>query len=130
LILSSIIGSLILMVLGLTKEFWVALPLLALWALLSSAGTPVRQAYLNDMIASKQRATVLSFDSLMGNSGGVAVQPLLGRSADLYGYPASLVIGGIIELIAVPFLLSSRRQGHRADEASDYPSADKETRAS
>ena len=129
LILSSIIGSLILMVLGLTKEFWVALPLLALWALLSSAGTPVRQAYLNDMIASKQRATVLSFDSLMGNSGGVAVQPLLGRSADLYGYPASLVIGGIIELIAVPFLLSSRRQGHRADEASDFPSADKETRA-
>ena len=36
---------------------------------------PVRQAYLNDMIASKQRATVLSFDSLMGSSGGVVVQP-------------------------------------------------------
>ena len=79
-----------------------------------SAAMPVRQAYLNDMIASKQRATVLSFDSLMGSSGGVVVQPLLGRAADVYGYPASLAIGGVIELIAVPFLLASRRQRARA----------------
>ena len=92
--------------------------LLALWALISSAGIPVRQAYLNDMIASKQRATVLSFDSLMGSSGGVVVQPLLGRAADVYGYPASLAIGGVIELIAVPFLLASRRQHHQADQVS------------
>ncbi|HSN37838.1 MAG TPA: MFS transporter [Arthrobacter sp.] len=130
LILCSSIGSLILVVLGFTRVFWVALVLLAIWALVSSAGTPVRQAYLNDMIASKQRATVLSFDSLMGNTGGVAVQPLLGRSADLYGYPASLAIGGVIELIALPFLLSSRRQRHPADRASDSASADKEPRRS
>ena len=130
LILCGIIGSLILVVLGFTRVFWVALVLLAIWALVSSAGTPVRQAYLNDMIASKQRATVLSFDSLMGNTGGVAVQPLLGRSADLYGYPASLAVGGVIELIAMPFLLSSRRQRHPADQASDSASADKEPRRS
>ena len=73
----------------------------------------MRQAYLNDMIPSKQRATVLSFDSLMGSSGGVVVQPVLGRAADVYGYPASLAIGGVIELIAVPFLLASRRQHPR-----------------
>jgi MFS family permease len=91
---------------------------LALWALVSSSGIPVRQAYLNDMIASKQRATVLSFDSLMGSSGGVVVQPLLGRAADLYGYAASLAIGGVIELAAVPFLLASRRQRHQADQAN------------
>jgi hypothetical protein len=78
----------------------------------------VRQAYLNDMIASKQRATVLSFDSLMGSSGGVVVQPLLGRAADVYGYPASLAISGVIELIAVPFLLASRRQHSKADQAN------------
>ena len=98
--------------------FWVALVLLALWALVAAAGTPVRQAYLNDMIASKQRATVLSFDSLMGSSGGVVVQPLLGRAADVYGYPASVAFGGVIELIAVPFLLASRRQRPPADLAS------------
>ena len=47
---------------------------------------PVRQAYLNDMIPSKQRATVLSFDSLFGSLGGVFIQPALGRSADIWGY--------------------------------------------
>lgn len=119
LILSSIVGTVILVVLAFTRVFWVALVLLALWAMVASAGTPVRQAYLNDMIDSKQRATVLSFDSLMGSTGGVVVQPLLGRAADLYGYAASLAIGGVVELIAVPFLLASRRQRSRADEYSD-----------
>jgi MFS family permease len=118
LILSSLGSSVILVVLGFTRVFWVALVLLALWALVASAGTPVRQAYLNDMIPSRQRATVLSFDSLMGSSGGVVVQPALGRAADVYGYPASLAISGVIELIAVPFLLASRRQLAPADQAN------------
>jgi len=118
LILSGAASALILVVIGFTHVFWLALVLLAVWALVSSAHLPVRQAYLNDMIASKQRATVLSFDSLMGSSGGVVVQPLLGRAADVYGYAASLTTGGLIELIAVPFLLASRRQNHQADQAN------------
>jgi MFS family permease len=118
LILTGVIGGAILLALGFTRLFWVALVLLALWAVMGSAALPVRQAYVNDMIPSKQRATVLSFDSLMGSSGGVVVQPLLGRSADLYGYPASLAIAGAIELLAVPFLLASRRQAPVADRAT------------
>ncbi|MCX2749039.1 MFS transporter [Arthrobacter sp. MI7-26] len=118
LILSGVVGALILVVLGITQVFWAALVLLTLWAMVESAGTPVRQAYLNDMIPSKQRATVLSFDSLMGSSGGVVVQPLLGRAADVYGYSTSLAMSGVIELIAVPFLLASRRRGSLADQAN------------
>lgn len=118
LILSGVASALILVVLGFTQVFWVALVLLTLWAMVASAGTPVRQAYVNDMIPSKQRATVLSFDSLMGSSGGVVVQPLLGRAADVYGYSASLAMSGVIQLIAVPFLLASRRQGSQADRAN------------
>ncbi|HEY9477679.1 MAG TPA: MFS transporter, partial [Microbacteriaceae bacterium] len=71
--------------------------------------------YLNDMIPSKQRATVLSFDSLFGSLGGVGIQPALGRAADLWGYGTSLVIGGAIELIGVPLLVASRRQHEPAD---------------
>ncbi|MCE3243904.1 MAG: transporter [Arthrobacter sp.] len=118
LMLSSSLSAAILLALGFIQVFWAALVLLALWALVAAAGTPVRQAYLNDMIASKQRATVLSFDSLMGSSGGVVVQPALGRAADVYGYPASLAVSGLIELMAVPFLLASRQQRHRADDFS------------
>jgi hypothetical protein len=61
---------------------------------------------------------VLSFDSLMGSSGGVFIQPALGRAADVYSYATSLVIGGVIELLAVPFLLLSRREGSPADTAT------------
>ena len=118
LILSGVVSASILVVLGFTGVFWVALALLTFWAMVASAATPVRQAYVNDMIPSKQRATVLSFDSLMGSSGGVVVQPLLGRAADVYGYSTSLAVSGVIELIAVPFLLASRRQRSLADQAN------------
>ncbi|HET7781172.1 MFS transporter [Pseudarthrobacter sp. GA104] len=123
LIATNVASALILVVLMFTSVFWLALVLLALWAIVSSAGTPVRQAYLNDMIASKQRATVLSFDSLMGSAGGVVVQPLLGRAADLYGYPASLAVGGAVQLIAAPFILLSRRQRSPADVATGVAAA-------
>jgi MFS family permease len=115
LVVTSGLGGLILVALGFTRLFWVALLLLTLWALVTAAATPVRQAYLNDMISSKQRATVLSFDSLMGSSGGIVVQPLMGRTADIYGYPLSLAFSGVIELFAVPFLLASRRRRSPAD---------------
>jgi MFS family permease len=117
LVVTSGMGGLILAALGFTRLFWVALLLLTLWALVTAAATPVRQAYLNDMISSKQRATVLSFDSLMGSSGGIVVQPLMGRAADVYGYPLSLAMSGVIELFAVPFLLASRRRRSPADTA-------------
>lgn len=123
LIVGSSVSALILMALGFTRVFWVALLLLVLWALVSAAGTPVRQAYLNDMIASKQRATVLSFDSLMGSSGGIVVQPLLGRTADVYGYPVTLALSGVIGAVAVPFLLASRRRRSPADTASSETEA-------
>ena len=58
---------------------------------------------------------MLSFDSLMGNLGGIGVQPALGRVADLRGYGASYLVGAAIQVCAVPFLLLSRRERHPAD---------------
>lgn len=114
-LVASVTSSVVLVVLGVNSVFWLAVLLLVLWGFVFAVAGPVRQAYLNDMIASKQRATVLSFDSLFGSLGGVVIQPGLGRAADLGGYGMSLVIGGLVELIGVPFLLASRRQRDRAD---------------
>ena len=108
----------VLAAIGLTGNFWAALFLLTVWALLFAAEMPIRQAYLNDMIPSRQRATVLSFDSLMGNTGGVVIQPVLGKVADVYSYSTSLVAGALIQLVAAPFLLMSRREGAPADRAT------------
>jgi len=83
-----------LVVLGVSSLFWLAIVFLVVWGFVVAVAEPVRQGYLNDMIPLKQRATVLSFDSLFGSLGGVFIQPALGRSADLGGYGTSLVIGG------------------------------------
>jgi MFS family permease len=112
---ASLVSIVILVALGVTSLFWLAVAFLVIWGFVFAVAGPVRQAYLNDMIPSKQRATVLSFDSLFGSLGGVFVQPALGRAADLWGYGTSLVIGGAVELIGIPFLFASRRQKDPAD---------------
>lgn len=108
---------------GLFRNFWVALALIVVWGLLFAAATPIRQAYLNGLIPSQQRATILSFDSLMGSSGGVVAQPVLGRTADVWGYPASYLVSGILSALAIPFVAKARSQKAPADFAVEAPSA-------
>jgi MFS family permease len=115
LLLSVAGASALLVALGWTNTFGLALAVVIAWSILNSAALPIRQAYVNDMIPSKQRATVLSFDSLMGSSGGIVIQPILGRAADAQGYGASLAIGGVIQLAALPCIVASRRRAGKAD---------------
>jgi MFS family permease len=117
LVLGTVVTSVVLLLLGLVDSFWLALALLAVSGLLFAAQMPIRQAYLNDMIPSQQRATVLSFDSLMGSSGGVVIQPVLGKTADVWSYGTSFVVASAFQLMAVPFLLLSRRERAVADVA-------------
>jgi len=115
LLLSAALTVALLLSLGLTADFWVALALLTVWGIASSIDDPIRRAYLNDLIPARQRATVLSFESLMGNVGGIAIQPALGRAADASTYALSLVVSGVISAVALPFLALSRAQRARAD---------------
>ncbi|HET6778768.1 MAG TPA: MFS transporter [Gemmatimonadales bacterium] len=101
--------------LGLTSSFPVAIGLLIIWGLTFSIRMPIRQTYLNGIIPSQQRATVLSFDNLMVSAGGVIAQPALGRVADLSGYPLAYVVSAGIQLTALPFLLLARREKASSD---------------
>ena len=78
--------------------------LIVVWGLLFAASMPIRQTYMNGLIPSRQRATILSFDSLMSSAGGVWAQPVLGRAADVWGYAPSYLIGAGISALALPFL--------------------------
>jgi MFS family permease len=100
---------------GLVPRFWIVTGLLVLWGLMFAALTPVRQAYLNKLIPSKERATVLSFDSLLGSSGAVVAQPILGRVADIWAYPASYICCAVIQALALPFVFLARREQVEAD---------------
>jgi MFS family permease len=100
---------------GIVESFWAVIGLTAVWGLLFAAARPIRQAYINGLIPSRQRATILSFDSLMASSGGVWTQPVLGRAADVWGYGPSYLMSAGISALALPFLVRSRRQNAPAD---------------
>jgi MFS family permease len=103
----------------LTSSFPVAVALLVVWGLTFSIGMPIRQAYINGIIPTQQRATVLSFDSMMSSAGGVVAQPALGRVADLFGYSRAYVVSGAIQLAAVPFLALARREKAASDRIEE-----------
>jgi MFS family permease len=100
---------------GVVDSFWGVIGLIVVWGLLFAASFPIRQTYINGLIPSRQRATILSFDSMMDSTGGVWAQPVLGRAADAWGYGPSYVMGAAISAVALPFLVLSRRQNAPAD---------------
>jgi len=116
--LMTVASTALLIMLFFIHNFIIALSLIFVWGLIFAAVLPVRQSYLNGMIPSKQRATVLSFDSMMSNLGGIVIQPGLARIADISSYGASFLVGGIFQLLALPMLLRSRSFGHKADKTS------------
>ena len=109
------LSCLILVIVGLVPNFWLAITLLVFWGLMFAAATPVRQSYLNALIPSQQRATVLSFDSLFGSAGGVVIQPALGKAADVWGYPISYILSGGFQALSLPFTWLARRENTDAD---------------
>ena len=109
------LGVVALGLIGVLESFGTVVGLIVVWALLAAASMPIRQTYINGMIPSPQRATILSFDSLMESSGGVWAQPLLGRAADVWGYAPSYLLGAGISALALPFLFLSRRENAPAD---------------
>ncbi len=111
----------LLALLGVTRSFWVAIALLVLWALAFAAVMPIRQAYMNGLIPSEQRATVLSFDNMLSSGGGVVVQPALGRAADAWSYPTSYLVGAAVQLLGAPLVALARRERLSSDWVEDLP---------
>jgi MFS family permease len=115
LLLTASIAVVTLALIGSIDNFYAVIGLIVVWALLSSASRPIRQTYLNGLIPSTERASILSFDSMMASLGGVGIQPALGRTADVWGYGSSYVVGAAISAVSIPFLLLSRKENAPAD---------------
>ncbi|MGH2429181.1 MAG: MFS transporter [Candidatus Limnocylindria bacterium] len=115
LILAGGLSVVMLALIGLTTSFVLALVLLTVWCMVAAIEEPMRRAFINGIIPSGQRATVLSFDSLMGSAGGVVAQPALGRTADVFGYGTSYVAAAAIQALAVPFAILARRENAASD---------------
>jgi MFS family permease len=109
LLVGSASSAVALALMGIVPIFWVVLVLLTVWSIVFAATGPIRQSYINGLIPSEQRATVLSSDNLLSSSGGVVFQPALGKVADVWGYPASYIVSAAIQFLALPFIVLALR---------------------
>lgn len=100
---------------GLAPTFWLAFPsFLIVMAALGVIG-PVKQAYLHQVVPTEHRATVVSFDSMVGNAGGIVGQTGLGALSRSVSISSGYVVGGAATVIALPLFWALRRMGRPAD---------------
>jgi MFS family permease len=85
---------------GAVRAFWITVPLFLLGAVASGVRQPVRQTYLHRSIPTSERATLVSFDSLVGSLGSVGGQTGLGYLSQERSIPAGFVVGGLFTLLA------------------------------
>jgi MFS family permease len=104
-----------LVLIALAGNFWIVLVVLSVWSIVFSATGPIRQAYMNGIVPSAQRATVLSADNMLTSVGGVVCQPGLGKVADVWGYPLSYLGSAAFQIIALPFIILAKREKAKSD---------------
>jgi len=114
-VIATVISVAALAAIAIFNNFYLVLAVFAVWSLIFAATTPIRQSYLNELLPSQQRATILSTDNMLASAGGVFAQPILGKTADIYGYPASYVGSAIFQFFALPFLALAWREKARSD---------------
>ena len=115
-IFGTALGVIALALIGLLTNFYLVVAIFSLWSVFWAANIPIRQSYINEILPSQQRATILSCDNMLASAGGVVAQPILGKTADVYGYPASYVGSAICQFLALPFIVLARRENSDSDE--------------
>jgi MFS family permease len=100
---------------GLATSFWFALAALLLVTASMGVTGPVRSAYLHQVVPSQQRATVVSFDSMVSSAGGIGGQVGLGALGEARSVASAFVVGGMATAAALPLLGRLRRLGGSAD---------------
>lgn len=100
---------------GLVRSFWPAVALLSLAGIAIGLETPVRSAFFHQVVPTQQRATVLSFDSMITGGGSVGGQIGLGFLAERQGFSAGYMVSGAVTVVSIPLLWLMRRRRDEAD---------------
>jgi MFS family permease len=100
---------------GLTSSFWFAVASFLVVMVSFGVIVPVKQAYLHNVVPSEHRATVVSFDSMVGSAGSIGGQTGLGALSRAQSIASGYVVGGAVTLIALPVFARLRRLRRPAD---------------
>jgi MFS family permease len=101
---------------GAIQFFWIAVPLFLAGAVAMGLLGPVKQTYLHQIIPTEQRATLVSFDSLVGSVGSVGGQAGLGYLSQVQSIPLGFVVGGLSTIVAIPAFARLRGLAQEADQ--------------
>jgi hypothetical protein len=104
------------LVIGLVHEFWVVAPCFLL--LIATAGVtgPLRSTSIHKLVSKENRASVLSFDSMVSSGGSMVGQSGLGWLSRAVSIPAGFVVGGLFSLVGLPVLWALRRLNDDSDK--------------
>ena len=100
---------------GLAGSFWLAVALYLVVMVCMGVWRPVRQAYIHQVIPSEQRATVISFDSLLASGSSMLGQSGLGYLSQTRSIASGYVVGGFVTVLVLPVIVMLRRLGQPAD---------------
>jgi MFS family permease len=100
---------------GAVRYFWITVPVFLLGAMINGVAQPVRQTYLHNSIPTSERATLVSFDSLVGSLGSVGGQTGLGYLSQERSIPVGFVVGGLATILALPIFGRLRALNEPAD---------------
>jgi MFS family permease len=100
---------------GVVQSFWITVPIFLFGAIAGGVLQPVRQTYLHKSIPTSERATLVSFDSLMGSLGSVGGQTGLGYLSQERSIPVGFVVGGLATILALPIFGKLRALNEPAD---------------
>ena len=101
---------------GLTDSFYLAVGCYMVVMAAMGAYTPVRQAYMHQLIPSDQRATVISFDSLVTNAASMGGQAGLGYLSRMRSIGVGYIVGGLSTIMVLPVVGLLRASNQRADQ--------------
>ena len=104
---------------GLLTNFYVVVALYLLYGVAIGLAMPVKQAYLNAHIPSAQRATILSLDSMFGNTGGVIGQSVWGAVARVRSIGVAWAYSGLTLLLGIPLYWIARKSDKHLDAIID-----------
>jgi MFS family permease len=112
---------------GVAPAFWLALGALLVAGVAMGVNGPVRQTFVHGMVPTQQRATVVSFDSMITGVAAVGGQTGLGFYSERAGYSAAYVLGGAVTVLSLPLLWAARRLRAPADPFVGTQTADHES---
>ena len=100
---------------GVAEEFWQAALMLTLLGIALGVMGPVQQAFMHKLVPSEQRATVISFGSMIGSVGGIGGQTGLGYVSQERSIADGYLVGGVASLLSLPILFGLRQQQSEGD---------------